>query len=152
MKTPQRHALAEITETDWKKLLLAAEEVRLRAHAPYSRYQVGAALLTKSGALFAGCNVENASYGLALCAERNALGHMIAAGEREPIAVVVVTLGPDAGSPCGMCRQSLAEFAGDELPIRLLVTGQPSSQREVRLGYLLPEAFRGDVLPSTNTL
>ena len=138
----------EVSESAWARLIAAAEEVRHRAYAPYSRYHVGASVLTKSGAIFSGCNVENASYGLALCAERNALGHMIAAGERDPIAVVVVTAGPVAGSPCGMCRQSLAEFGPDTLPVRLRVSGQPSSERVLLLGTLLPDAFRGDVLPS----
>jgi cytidine deaminase len=136
-------------EHDWARLVERAELVRRHAHAPYSHYQVGAAILTRSGAIFGGCNVENASYGLALCAERNAVGQMIAAGQRDPIAVVVVTAGPVAGSPCGMCRQTLAEFGLDDLLIRLVVAGHPESAREVRLGQLLPEAFRADVLPAT---
>jgi len=140
-----------LTEVDWDKLEQAALAVRKKAHAPYSNYQVGAALLTASGQIFAGCNVENASYGLSICAERGAIVQMIAAGERKPIAIAVVTqgaskLGPDVtsppiGAPCGMCRQTLAEFALD-LPIRLMVAGQPEMTRMTSLARLLPEAFR----------
>jgi cytidine deaminase len=130
---------------DWSALTLAAVSARKNAHAPYSGYAVGAALMTRSGRVFAGCNVENASYGLTLCAERGAIAQMVAAGEREPIAIVVVTRGPTAGTPCGMCRQTLAEFAED-LDVMLLVEGDASSARTLRLSALLPEAFRADAL------
>jgi cytidine deaminase len=137
---------------DWAALERAALEARERAHAPYSGYAVGAALLTASGHIFAGCNVENASYGLAICAERTAIVHMIAAGERAPIALAVVTPGasvplgpstesPPIGAPCGMCRQSLAEFA-DDLPIRMSVAGNLTLSVMTSLGALLPLAFR----------
>jgi cytidine deaminase len=130
---------------DWPSLERAATEVRARAHAPYSNYAVGCALLVASGRVFTGCNVENASYGLSLCAERSAVAQMVAAGESAPVAVVVVTRGPKAGTPCGMCRQTLAEFALD-LPVRLLVDGDPSATREHTLAELLPHAFRADSL------
>lgn len=130
---------------DWPALERKAISVRRAAHAPYSGYQVGAALVTASGRVFAGCNVENASYGLCLCAERNAIGQMIAAGESHPIAIVVATRGPKPGTPCGSCRQVLAEFAED-LPIRLIVEGAPASTRTTSLAALLPEAFRADSL------
>jgi cytidine deaminase len=124
--------------------------VRARAHAPYSRYAVGAALLVRSGRLFAGCNVENASYGLCICAERSAVLQMVAAGERDPVALAVATRGPVAASPCGMCRQTLAEFATD-LPILLVVAAAPGGPAAVpprltSLAVLLPDAFRGDAL------
>jgi cytidine deaminase len=130
---------------DWQALERAAVAARANAYAPYSGYLVGAAVETRSGRIYAGCNVENASYGLALCAERSAVAQMIAAGEREPIAVVVVTRGPVPGSPCGMCRQTLAEFAVD-LPVRLVCDGEPAATRTTSLGALLPEAFRSDKL------
>lgn len=137
---------------DWTPLELAAKAVRKNAHAPYSGYQVGAALLTKSGSVFVGCNVENASYGLSICAERNAIMHMIAAGELRPIALSIVTPGaevrlgpsvesPSIGTPCGMCRQTLAEFAED-LPIRISVDGEPDLIKMTSLAELLPDAFR----------
>lgn len=128
---------------DWAELDRLALEVRQRAHAPYSKYQVGAALLVASGRTFAGCNVENASYGLSLCAERSAILQMVAAGERDPVALVVVTRGPVIGTPCGACRQVLAEFALD-LPVKLAVEGGASKM--TTLGALLPDAFRADAL------
>ena len=130
---------------DWTALEQAALTVQQRAHAPYSHYRVGAALQVASGAIFAGCNVENASYGLAICAERSAIVQMVAAGERDPVAIVVVTRGPLAGTPCGACRQTLAEFARD-LPIRLLVEGDGAAARTTSLEALLPDAFRAEAL------
>lgn len=131
---------------DWAALEQAALAVQGRAHAPYSRYHVGAALQTASGRVFAGCNVENASYGLSICAERNAIVQMVAAGEREPAALVVVTRGPAPAAPCGLCRQTLAEFARDDLPIRLIVSEGGAAAQTTTLGALLPHAFRADAL------
>jgi cytidine deaminase len=130
-----------------EQMIAAAKLARARAYAPYSRYRVGAAIATKSGAVFAGCNVENASYGAVLCAERNAIAQMIAAGAREPVACVVVTQGPRAGSPCGICRQVLSEFA-DDLDVVLIgeVDGH-DDRRETTLAALLPDAFEKSALP-----
>ena len=132
-------------DVDWAALERQAIEVQARAHAPYSHYPVGAALLTASGKVFAGCNVENASYGLGICAERSAIVQMIAAGERDPIALLVVTRGPKIGTPCGACRQTLAEFAED-LPIRLITHGAEPHALSTSLEALLPNAFRSDAL------
>lgn len=126
----------------WDDLIQAAAEVRTRAYAPYSMFRVGAALRTAEGDVFTGCNVENRSFGLALCAERAALAAMVAAGQVEPEALVVVTGIAPPAAPCGLCREALSEFAGD-LPI-LLVNDQ-GTRREVRLADLLPDRFR---LPS----
>ncbi|HEX8791898.1 MAG TPA: cytidine deaminase [Polyangiaceae bacterium] len=131
-------------KTSRDALLAAARAARAHAHAPYSRYRVGAALLTKSGRIFAGCNVENATYGATVCAERNAIGAMVAAGERDPVACVVVTAGPTPGTPCGICRQVLSEFAAD-MPITLVAedaSGHMLARAEERLAGLLPKAFR----------
>ncbi len=125
-------------------LLAAARAARTNAYAPYSRYRVGAAVLTKSGRIFAGCNVENATYGATVCAERSAISAMVAAGERDPVACVVVTAGPTPGSPCGICRQVLSEFALD-MPITLVAedpAGRTLARADERLGALLPKAFR----------
>jgi cytidine deaminase len=132
------------------RLVRAAKEARSRAYAPYSRYRVGAAIATQSGGIFTGCNVENASYGACLCAERNAIAQMVAAGEADPIACVVVTLGPRAGSPCGICRQVLAEFARD-MAIVLVGEGPPGhdDRRDTTLAALLPDAFEKSALPTT---
>ncbi|MEO8878498.1 MAG: cytidine deaminase [Polyangiaceae bacterium] len=126
---------------DFSKLIDAAKRARKNAYAPYSNYLVGAALLTKSGKIFAGCNFENASYGACICAERNAVGQMIAAGEREPVACVVVTGGNQPGSPCGICRQVLAEFAAD-MPVILVNEFKGGEmRRDTSLSALLPDAF-----------
>ncbi len=139
--------MTERVELDpgWEELEREALAMRHRAHAPYSHYEVGAALRTRSGRVFVGCNVENASYGLCLCAERSAIAQMVAAAERDPVAIAIATRGPRPGAPCGMCRQVLAEFALD-LPIRLLVEGDATATRTTSLAALLPEAFRGDYL------
>ncbi|GIV97816.1 MAG: cytidine deaminase [Herpetosiphonaceae bacterium] len=96
---------------DFDELLRAALEARQRAYAPYSGFPVGAALLTGSGRMYPGCNIENASYPLCLCAERTALASAIAAGERDLRAMVVVAATAEPVSPCGACRQMLVEFA-----------------------------------------
>src|SRR5882672_11042292 len=129
----------------WKELTDAASRARAAAYAPYSNYQVGAALLSGDGRIFAGCNVENASYGLALCAERSAVAQLIATGQRTIIALVVVTAGPEPGSPCGLCRQTLSEFAAD-LPIGLAVVGDEAPRVIKQLRDLFPDPFRGDLV------
>ncbi len=136
---------------DWESLLAGANRARAVAHAPYSNYAVGAALLTASGKMFVGCNVENASYPAGICAERTAIATMVAAGEREPIALVIVTRGPEPAAPCGICRQVLAEFALD-LPIVLVAdTGAAEQERvSTTLAELLPRAFRGAALQTTS--
>jgi cytidine deaminase len=124
------------------ELVQRAKAVREHAHAPYSRYLVGAAIATKSGRIFEGCNVENASFGATICAERGAIMQMVAAGERDPIACAVVTGDADGASPCGICRQVLAEFARD-MPIVLVGLGSREGEtgRVVQLADLLPLAF-----------
>lgn len=123
---------------DWDILIAAAQQVRQRAYAPYSQFRVGAALLGKSGRIYVGCNIENASFGLTVCAERVAIFSAVASGEREFIALVVV--GKDAHVfPCGACRQVLAEFC-DDLPI--LIVGEGDSRAEAKLSELLPHTFR----------
>jgi cytidine deaminase len=122
------------------ELIEAARRVRAHAYAPYSRYQVGAAVRGASGRIFVGVNVENASYGLALCAERSAVAAAVAAGETALAAVAVVTASSPPAAPCGMCRQVLAEFGGDELPIALV--NDAYDRQDTTLGELLPRAFR----------
>jgi cytidine deaminase len=121
----------------WRALLVAARAARARAHAPYSRFRVGAAVLGASGRIWPGCNVENASYGLSVCAERNAVARAVLEGE-ERIAAVLVVGGKGAVPPCGACRQVLAEFAGPELPVAL---AGPRGRSIYRLGDLLAHAF-----------
>ena len=128
---------------DLDRLVSAAREARGRAYAPYSRYAVGAAIWTRRGGVYVGCNVENATYGATMCAERSAIAAMVAAGDRDPVACTVVTGGPRAGSPCGICRQVLAEFARD-MKIVLVAEdeGRVLGRRIHRLSALLPHAFR----------
>jgi cytidine deaminase len=130
---------------DWQLLTARASSVRERAYAPYSSYAVGAAILAADGRIFAGCNVENASYGLCLCAERSAVAQLVAEGAPAMVALVVVTAGPEAGSPCGLCLQTLAEFA-EELPIGLAIAGDDRPRVVRSLSELLPHAFRGDLV------
>ena len=127
-----------------RELLEAARQAAAAAWAPYSRYRVGAALVTAFGEVVTGCNVENASYGLSMCAERTAVFAARARGLVDPVtaplqAVVIHAPEGPAPSPCGACRQVLAEFAGDDL--RIVIDG-PDGPRETTLGALLPEAFR----------
>ena len=124
------------------QLVQEAKAVRERAYAPYSKYPVGAAIATKSGSIYVGCNVENASFGGTICAERGAIMAMVAAGERDPIACAVVT-GDEGASPCGICRQVLVEFATD-MPVVLVGLGSRDGEsgRVVQLADLLPLAFR----------
>lgn len=131
---------------DWNALVAEAQAARANAYAPYSKYQVGAAVLTASGRIYRGCNVENASYGLTLCAERSALAQMVAAGEREPVAIAIVTEGLEPGPPCGLCRQMMAEFASDSLPIALATPQSTAPLRTTSLGKLFPEPFRKDLV------
>ncbi|HEY5147541.1 MAG TPA: cytidine deaminase [Polyangiaceae bacterium] len=129
---------------DEKRMIEAARAARSHAHAPYSRYAVGAAVLTQSGRVYAGCNVENATYGATLCAERSAVAAMVAAGDHTPIACAVVTAGPEPGAPCGICRQVLVEFARDMKVILLAESsgGAIVAKKTTRLAKLLPSAFR----------
>jgi cytidine deaminase len=123
-----------------KSLIQAACQVRQRAHAPHSSFQVGAALQTNGG-VFLGCNVENASFGLTVCAERVAVFNAIAGGQRDFDVLVLASSG--GALPCGACRQVLAEFC-EELPILLVDVDQENLVARTRLSDLLPHRF---VLP-----
>jgi len=120
-------------------LIAAAREACQRAYAPYSGFCVGAALQTSSGRVFTGCNVENASYGLTICAEQVAVGRAVAEGERNFDAIAIVSKG--GVMPCGACRQVLAEFNPDLRVIVADLEGSQGHNREFRLSELLPEAF-----------
>jgi len=124
---------------DEHALLAAARAARLQAYAPYSGYAVGAAVLTDDGRVFGGCNVENALYGATVCAERVAVTTAVAAGARRLALVAVVT--PGGGTPCGFCRQVLAEFGPPELPILVAAADPALPVRRFTLAQLLPEAW-----------
>lgn len=120
-------------------LIIAATEARHAAYAPYSHFPVGAAVLTRDGRVFSGCNVENLSYGLSVCAERNALFHAVTAGARDFSAIAVVADSRKPISPCGACRQVMAEF-GDFAVISATLGGE---RFESTVSALLPRAQTG---------
>jgi cytidine deaminase len=123
-------------------LIEAAKAVRAHAHAPYSHYHVGCAVLDEHGRIHSGCNVENAAYPLGICAETSAIAAMVAAGGKRIVAIAAVggRADPEACTPCGGCRQRIAEFADTATRIILLdVRGQP---RRYTIDELLPASFR----------
>ena len=125
------------------QLIEAARAARERAYVPYSRFQVGAALLTRDGRCFTGCNIENASYPLCNCAERTALLSALAQGVKPGDFAHVVVIGdtPDAISPCGACRQVMLELCDPDTPV--LLTNLKGAQRATTVGELLPFGFSG---------
>ncbi|MBA3068919.1 MAG: cytidine deaminase [Hyphomonas sp.] len=123
---------------DWPALKAAALAVQGRAYAPYSNYHVGAALLTADGEIIAGCNVENATFGATCCAERTAVFAAVAAGHLAFRAIAVVTNGAAPGTPCGICRQVLAEFGRD---LEVLCFTPEGAEARYLLSELLPHAF-----------
>jgi cytidine deaminase len=124
---------------NWQSLVEAAREARENAYCRYSGFAVGAAVLTPSGQIFRGCNVENRTYGLTVCAERVAVASAVAAGQREVTAVAVITDTDPPSTPCGQCREVLSEFGGPNLPVLLANTN--GDQQEFRLDELLPHPF-----------
>ena len=119
-------------------LIEEAKKARENAAAPFSKYKVGAALRTKSGKVFHGCNVENCTYGLTVCAERVALLSAIAAGEREFDAIAVVTQSEVPGTPCGPCRQLMWEYCGD---IPVTIANLTGKRIDYKLSQLFPFPF-----------
>jgi len=126
------------------KLIKAAIETSQNAYAPYSKFHVGAALLLENGDMITGCNVENASYGLTICAERNAIFHAVARNIRKFKAVAVVADGDQMPFPCGACRQVLSEFCGPDTPIYIASIKSPDTIKTTTMGELLPHAFKFD--------
>lgn len=125
-------------------LFQAAREVQPRAHAPYSGFSVGAAVRGASGAVYAGCNVENAAYPAGICAEAAAIGVMVAAGETRLAEILVLGPGAQLVTPCGGCRQRIREFGGPRTPVH--VAGPDGVRRSFTLDELLPFSFGPDNL------
>ena len=134
--------MVKLTKEERQSLVDLANEARRRAYAPYSNYPVGAALRTKTGRLYTGVNVENAAYPQTMCAERIAIFKAVSEGETEFEVIAVVT--NNGGSPCGGCRQVMAEFGLDT--IVLIANGEGKLLKELSVGELLPEAFTPDRL------
>ncbi|RKY95600.1 MAG: cytidine deaminase [Candidatus Hydrothermota bacterium] len=122
------------------RLLPAAQEAQRRAYAPYSEFHVGAALLTDGGKVFAGCNVENASYGLTVCAERVAAFKAVCEGERVFRAILLVSDSEEPVPPCGACLQVLAEFSGEDMTV--ISIGNGGEKAVYSLRELMPRAFK----------
>lgn len=123
-----------------------ALRVQKNAYAPYSKFNVGAALLDDRGQKFVGCNFENSSYGATICAERNAIGSMVASGSKKFTEIVVVTDTQDGCPPCGICRQVLAEFAHDPAQAMVHIANSKGIIRSLSLASLLPDAFDSSFL------
>ncbi len=126
-----------------KKLIESAEQARAKAVAPYSNFKVGAAVQTKSGKIFTGCNIENASYGLTMCAERVAIFKAVSEGEREFTNIAVVADTDELTPPCGPCRQIIWEFCGD---IPVTFANLKGKTEILQMKELLPRAFDGKFL------
>ena len=125
---------------DYKELLEKAKEASKNAYAPYSNFPVGACVLTESGKIYVGCNIENASYGLTTCAERNAIANAIVKGERSITAIAIYAKNMDNCLPCGACRQVIFEFQKDkEIEI---ITNFENGYKIHKINELLPEGFK----------
>jgi len=122
----------------YQKLIRIARQARKNAYAPYSRFKVGAAVLTEGGKIYSGCNVENASYGLTNCAERTAIFRAVADGQKKIKAIAIVLEAPDFGAPCGACRQVIYEFGSSAEVIMATVAGKFKIKK---ISELLPDAF-----------
>ena len=128
----------EAKEAKEKELVEAAREVREKAYAPYSNFKVGAAIRTKEGKIYTGCNVESASYGLTVCAERVAIWKAVSEGEKEFVEIAVVADTHELTPPCGVCRQIVWEFCHD---IPVILANLRGDTEIVQMSELLPRAF-----------
>ncbi len=124
-----------------KQLIEEAVNMRQKAYCPYSDYQVGAAILTKSGKIYSGCNIENASYPATICAERTAAVKAVSEGEKEFLAIAIAVSGKNTGYPCGVCRQFLNEFADPNMEIYLI--NRDHEVIEDKFEELFPHGFSG---------
>ncbi|MFM7149062.1 MAG: cytidine deaminase [Gemmataceae bacterium] len=130
-------------EITLKEMVRRARAISEKSYSPYSRFPVGAVVLTRDGQMFDGCNVENASYGLTICAERNAVFQMVSRGFREIRALVLFTSTDRPASPCGACRQVIREF-GPEAVILSVCNG--AEEKRWNLQDLLPDSFGSEIL------
>jgi len=131
--------MVDFSAVDWTNLIAAARDAREHSYAPYSHFQVGAAVLLEDGSISAGTNIENRTYGLTLCAERVAIAAAVARGAGHVQAIAVITDTSPPAAPCGLCLQTMAEFSDPELPI--LLVNLDEEQIEHKLRDLLPHPF-----------
>ena len=131
--------MAELSSSKIEELIATAAECRANAYAPYSKFPVGAALLSSNGKIFKGCNVENSSYGLCICAERSAIVAAVTAGETKFDAIAVMTELDPPASPCGTCRQFMVEFSPD---MKVILAGPKGTRRIMTAAELLPGYFK----------
>jgi cytidine deaminase len=129
---------------DYKKLVQHARSARKNSHSPYSRFRVGAALLTSRGKVYTGCNIENSSFGLTICAERTALFSAVSDGVHGFKAIAIASDSKDYISPCGACRQVIMDLAGD---IEIVLSRKNGDYKVVRMSELLPLPFGDENLP-----
>lgn len=139
--TQQEMNYRELADGLRGELLAAAREAQASAYAPYSNFSVGAAVLLTDGTIYRGCNVENASFGLTICAERVAMFHAISDGHMNIAAVAVVTSAPKLCKPCGACRQVIAEFSQADNPIAVLCASLSGETSLETISDLLPDTF-----------
>ena len=130
--------MSNLESADLDKLIAQAKQACRNAYCPYSHFPVGAAILTSSGRVFTGCNVENASFGLTICAERNAVFQMVSLGVEPIVAIVIYTPTIEATAPCGACRQVLNEFCQDA---RVISVCDGNHRIDTSLALLLPDSF-----------
>lgn len=130
-----------LTDAVTAGLVAAAREAEASAYAPYSNFAVGAAVLLSDGTVYRGCNIENASFGLTVCAERVAVFHAVAAGRMDIVAIAVSTSAPKLCKPCGACRQVIAEFSRADSPIVVISTTQSGLSATDTITDLLPDNF-----------
>lgn len=123
-----------------ESLFQLAFDAQKQSHSPYSHFKVGAAVLTPSGEVFSGCNVESAAYPLGQCAEATAIGNMVTQGHKRISHIVIASPNEDFCFPCGGCRQKIAEFAPDDTPVTMV--SQSGATHQTTIGELLPNAFR----------
>jgi cytidine deaminase len=124
-----------------ERLVELAHRAREKAYAPYSNFRVGAALLAESGRVYLGCNVENRSYYMTVCAERNAVAAAVCGGERKFVAIAISSESSPPASPCGACRQVLSEFSSD---LRVIMVNEKGEKKVSTIRELLPEPFGGE--------
>lgn len=144
-----RSGLPKPLDHKHKSLIEAAQKVRENAHAPYSTFPVGAAILTDRGDVFTGCNVENIAYPQGTCAEAGAIAAMVAGGQRKINAIAVIANSPTPVPPCGGCRQKIAEFAGPDVPVIMATTD--GGEQVMRVADLLPGAFSPEHMSTQDT-